>query len=313
MSRKQQKTLIIKLGHSETLLSESKSFPSLGDVFRTTVVLHLLKSHHVTWLTDAAAIPLLDGNPHIERLLPFDHLTALQLENEQFDKVINLEKIPGVCALADRISAWSHFGFRLNRETGQPDAYDEANEALVIATREDVKKLNNKPWAAILFAMLGAKWNGENCILGYKPTSRVQYDLGFNTHVGKALPVKAWPTSHWQELDSLAGKRYSVGWQQHLNDLRGYMEWIHACRMLITNDSLGMYLGVAMGKKVLGIFGPTSASEQSPHENLRILTPPLELDCIPCCNDFCAINDPCIAHISPQTVLEAIDGWQNSH
>jgi heptosyltransferase-2 len=211
--------------------------------------------------------------------------------------------------MVNRISAWGHYGFRFDQEAGAAEAYERAYEALALATRDDVKKLNNKCWVEVLYAMLGAKWRGESYVLGYQPTTEVQYDLGFNAHVGRLLPVKAWPMEYWEKLENLVAGKYTVTHQQHLDNLKGYMDWIHSCRLLITNDSLGLYLGVALGKKVLLLVGPTSATEQSPHKNMRILTPPLDWDCIPCCKAECERNDPCMNYITPEMVLEAIADW----
>lgn len=310
MAGKQHKILIIKLGYSETLIPEIGSNCSLGDVFRTTAVLHLFKDAHVTWLTDAAAVPLLEGNPYIDRLLIFDLLSVLQLEEERFDKVINLEKVPGICALANKITAWSHFGFRFDQDTGKAEAYEMAYEALAIATRENIKKLNNKAWVELLFAMLGAKWQGESFILGYKPKTVPEFDLGFNIHVGTLLPLKAWPEKNWHELAELAGGDYSVTFQESLDNLYGYIDWINSCRLLITSDTLGLYLGIALGKKVLCLVGPTSGKEQSPHPNLRIIYPDIDRECLPCFQKQCEHNDPCMGYISAAQVLAAIKEWR---
>ncbi|MBU0481258.1 MAG: glycosyltransferase family 9 protein [Proteobacteria bacterium] len=309
MTRKKHKVLIIKLGYSETLIPEIGNSCSLGDVMRSTVVLHLFKDDHVTWLTDAAAVPLLEGNSYIDRILVFDLLTVLQLEEERFDKVINLEKVPGICAMVNRISAWSHSGFRFDPETGRAEAYEMAHEALAVATREDFKKLNDKNWAEVLFDMLGATWNGESFILGYQPKSTPVFDVGFNTNVGPLLPVKAWPEEYWHELEMKLTGDFSVSYQQHLNNLIGYIEWINSCKMLVTSDSLGLYLGIALGKKVLALFGPTSEIDQSPHPNLRFVKPELARDCIPCLKKHCDYDDPCMRYISTDQVLAVIHEW----
>ena len=308
-SRQQYKVLIVKLGYSETLVPKIRRTCSLGDVFRSTSVLHLFKNDHVTWLTDEAAIPLLKGNPHIHRLMAFDLLNVLQLQGERFDKVINLEKVPGICAMVNKISAWSHYGFRFDEMTGTANAYDRAHDALAVATKEDAKRLNNQCWAEVLYSMLGAEWHGEPYILGYKPKSQVQFDLGFNTRVGALVPVKAWPESHWRELEQLVKGKYSYSYQQDTGNLEVYMDWVNSCRMLITNDSLGMFLGVAMGRKVLAMFGATPAGEVSPNPNLRKLEAAVQRYCMPCCKATCEMNDPCIRYISPQRVFEAIEEW----
>ncbi len=309
MSRERHKILIVKLGYSETLVPEVRQTCSLGDVLRTTAILHLFKDDHVTWLTDAAAVPLLKGNPHIDTILTFDLLNVLRLESERFDKVVNLEKVPGLCAMVHRISAWAHYGFRFDPETGQAKAYDRAFEALSVATREELKRLNDRPWVELLFRMLGAEWQGERFMLGYQPKTDVQYDVGFNVHVGTLRPVKAWPIEHWAKLERMLDGKLTLTHQQHLDNLEGYMDWIHSCRVLVTNDSLGLFLALALGKRVLALFGPTPSADMAPNENLRILTPPGDRDCLPCCRATCARNDPCMQYITPETVYEALMEW----
>ena len=116
-----EKVLIIKLGYSETLDPEIGTVPSLGDIVRTTPMLHCFKDCNVTWLTDESAYPLLKDIPNIDRILLFNIVTVLQLQAEQFDIVINLEKVPGICALCDTIKAWSKLGFRLDLWEGKPN------------------------------------------------------------------------------------------------------------------------------------------------------------------------------------------------
>ena len=113
-----EKVLIIKLGYSETLDGEIGMITSLGDVLRSTVLLHLYKNAHVTWLLDEKAFPLLRGNQFIHRILPYDLTSVLQLRLERFDTVINLEKVPGLCAFSDTVNAWRRYGFRFDPEHG---------------------------------------------------------------------------------------------------------------------------------------------------------------------------------------------------
>jgi len=219
-----------------------------------------------------------------------------------------INEIGGICALAAKVHAWNHFGFRFDQETGAASAYERAFEALALATREDAKRLNTRSWSEVLYTMLGKKWKGESYILGFKPSSAVEYDIGFNMKVGRLLPVKAWPNECWDSLESILGKTHSISTQKHLDDLEGYMNWINSCRMIVTNDSLGLFLAIAMNKKVLGLFGPTSATEHPPHENLRIITPPIR-DCMPCYKSKCEVGEPCMAEITPQMAAEAIRNW----
>jgi len=67
------KILIIKLAYSETLDQEIGRTPSLGDVIRTTPILWALKEKfpesHITWLVSEDALPLLQGNKLVDRVL----------------------------------------------------------------------------------------------------------------------------------------------------------------------------------------------------------------------------------------------------
>ena len=71
------KVLIIKLGYSETFHPRVDDGPSLGDIFMTTMILRPLKDHHITWLVDRAGLPLLEGIPHIDSVLPYNPISVL--------------------------------------------------------------------------------------------------------------------------------------------------------------------------------------------------------------------------------------------
>jgi heptosyltransferase-2 len=45
------------------------------------------------------------------------------------------------------------------------------------------------------------------------------------------------------------------------NTLRDFASRLDLCRVLVTGDTLALHVGVALGKKVVALFGPTSAAE----------------------------------------------------
>ena len=143
------KLLIIKLGYSETLDREVSERTSLGDVLRTTVLLHNFKDYHVTWLTDEKAFPLLYQNPHIDRIIAFGLPSILQLEAEHYDIVVNLEKVPGICALTDKIKAWQKYGYRFNAQSGEAEAYLKSEQALKISLDGAHKRSHGRTWQAL--------------------------------------------------------------------------------------------------------------------------------------------------------------------
>ncbi|MBM4386327.1 MAG: hypothetical protein FJ088_01230, partial [Deltaproteobacteria bacterium] len=135
------------------------------------------------------------------------------------------------------------------------------------------------------------------------------FDFGFNKFVGKKFPNKEWPQTHWDELGKMLSGRFSFSVQRHLDDLTGYIEWIDSCRALITCDSLGLHIGLALEKRVILLIGPSSSAEIPGNGNLRVLKPHPPGDCSPCCLPECGRDDPCMKYISPLAVFEVLKEW----
>lgn len=302
-----KRVLIIKPGYSETLDPDESGVVSLGDILRTTVILHMFppEHYHVTWLVDQKGVPLLKGNSHIYRLLTVTPFTPHLLLSEWFDIVINFEKEPGICAVADRIPAWRRYGFRLDPQSHSAVAYDYADEALSFTADSTAKRKKAKSWSDILYEMLGHKYTGQPYLLGYHPQSKVRYDVGLNHLIGKKFPLKRWPEAQWKSLHDTLSPQYSVCWQEGSNDIDDYIEWIASCRVIVTNDSLGLHIALALGKPVVALFGPTIATEVAGEHLIKIL-PPLDWDCIPCMESSCPKAAPCIEHISVESVRKAV-------
>lgn len=314
---KREKILIIKTGYSEFLEEEKDSrIASYGDILLTTPLLHLYKDSHVTWVTDIKAFPLLEGNPYIDKLLRYDFTTALQLASEEFDIVINLEKVPGICALSDKIRARkSRYGFTFNTQTGNAEALDKASNALAIGAHPDLKKQNEKIFHELLFEMVGKRFNGEECILGYQPKSKEIYDVGLNTTVGPKWPTKLWPTRNWDILEKMlreSGFRISRQDNEEnkqkkvLENLEAYIDWINSNRIIVSCDTLGLHLGIALKKKVLGLFGPTHYKEVHFHGRGKAIIPQPSPNCTPCFRGECEREKNCMEYISPEKIYEEI-------
>ncbi len=260
------KILIIKLGYSETLDPEIGRHVSLGDVLRTTPLLSALKDRYnnsyITWLVSMPAEPLIRECEEIDRILIWDEFVGYQLLAEKFDLVINLEKVPGICALSDKIEAWSKYGFRFNSETGHYDGYERGLNFVDYINQKEIGQASDDCWQKSLIELLGLEWKQQNYILGYKPTNKVIYDIGLNYKVGAKWPEKAMSIEKWKDLDTLCQKNdLIVSWQEGLNSIFEYIDWINSCETIITQDSLGLHIALALNKKVIALFGPTSHKE----------------------------------------------------
>ena len=204
-----RKILIVKLGYSETLDSRLSLTTSLGDVLRTTVVLHYFKNDQVDWLADKKAIPLLENNPYIKRIFSYNKGVCRQLKKESYDLVVNLEKSPEACAFCGSLPARERVGFK----GPSPDS----NAGLELSRQ--ARRENKDCWQKVLSWALGKQWKGEPYVLGYQPKSKIKYDIGFNWTTSSKWSNKAWPKDYWDKLETMLKGRYSVSWQKGLRGL----------------------------------------------------------------------------------------------
>ncbi len=307
------KILIIKTGYSEFLEQEIDSRRvSLGDVFRSTVLLNLYKNEHVTWVTDKKASFLLEDNPFINRLVHLDWIAAEHLKKERFDTIINLEKVPGIGALVENISSVRNFGFRFDPNEKVSKPYDHAFNVLSVSSDPILKKSNRKTAQELLFEMVKEKWKGEEYILGYKPQTKEVYDVALNILVGQKWPTKLWPSDNWDKLElMLKSNGFSVTRQDKqgseiFESMNKYIDWINQSKLVVSNDSLGLHLALALKKKVLGLFGPTPDKEVYFYGRGKAILPEPYPDCAPCFKPKCEKEKNCMEDISPERVYTEV-------
>ncbi|MDA8231398.1 MAG: hypothetical protein M0006_08665 [Magnetospirillum sp.] len=308
-----QKVLIIKTGYSETLDPDVSGTVSLGDVLRTTVLLHLFPAHryHVTWLTDGQAWPLLRGNTHIHRVIKVNPFTPFQLMRGYYDIIINLEKDPGLCALADSIPGWQRFGFRFDPRNDETAGHLQSEEAFWIANDPQFKQRLGRNWSQVLFEMMGETWKGERCLLGHYPANPPAFDIGLNYRIGNKFPLKGWPSDSWKELAARCERSgLSVTWQpeqDNVDEIEKYIDWVGSCRVLVTTDSLGMHIAEALRKPVVALFGPTSHTDIPDDPQLVKLKSAGTAGCQPCRARDCQKGKPCMPLIPVGQVFSAVE------
>ncbi len=90
--------------------------------------------------------------------------------------------------------------------------------------------------------------------------------------------------------------------------MEDYFEWINSCRLIVSNDSFGLHLGLALRKKVLALFGSTNAKEVFFYGRGRGIFPDrVTCNKLPCYSSQCTEKVSCLSRISPQKVLTEID------
>ena len=84
------------------------------------------------------------------------------------------------------------------------------------------------------------------------------------------------------------------------------MDCLNSCEIIISNDSLGMHLGMALKKTVLGLFGATPHKEVFFYNNGKAILPEPIPNCLPCGKGICERGKNCIEDITPEKVFEEI-------
>lgn len=303
------KVLIIKLGYSETLDPEIGKVPSLGDVLRTTPILWALRekfqNSYISWLVSEQAEPLLHGNTLVDRILVWDEFIPFQLMREKFDVLINLEKIHGICALSDMIDAWVKYGFRFESIDGTYHAYEKGLNFIEYIKNKQYGKKSRDCWQQVLIEMLSVEWKGQEYILGYEPKSKEKYDIGFNFNVGKKWQTKAMPIAKWKELENrFLAKGYTVSWQEGLENLYHYIDWINSCKVLVSQDSLGLHIALALKKKIVGLFGATDPQEIYLSKFGKAIYSEQNCNIMPCYSPQCKTGLNCMESININSVLD---------
>jgi len=302
--------LIIKHGFSETCDHNVSPIVSYGDVFRCTCLLEDFRDSQVTWITSPVAKDLLVENHLIDRLLLADSPDELPPEfaNEHYDIIINLEKQKDWCKFSITLSGNKRYGFKDWAQEDQECFYPESAAALSSALQRE----RYLPLQETLFKTVDRKWYGQRYVLGHQPNIIPIYDVGLNHYVGPKWPNKLWPRRHWDALYEQLSHKYAVSWQQSLNSVRHYIDWLSSCRLIITCDSLGLHLGLGLRKKIVALFGPTPPEQVYMYGCGVKLTPVCDRDCIPCFQPDCTNGRLCMEHITVEMVVEAVESLLGS-
>ena len=93
----------------------------------------------------------------------------------------------------------------------------------------------------------------------------------------------------------------------HDNSLREFGALVSLCDVMVTGDTMAMHLATALGKRIVALFGPTSADEIELYGR-GVKVQPKELSCLCCYLSDCEVKPACMEQISPSTVFEAVEG-----
>jgi ADP-heptose:LPS heptosyltransferase len=199
---------------------------AIGDVLRTTSVLHSLKEKypdsHITWLTKIASKDIFKNNPLVDNCLFFEEPDLnSRLSTEVFDLVLHPDTSPSSAAIAAAVKAKEKKGYIMNHLGKVVPIDDMGTEWLEMGAFDQFKKANKKSYQQIIHEILCLKYKKGEIIINLDDKEkefsakfyadnhldRYDYIIGINTGASLRWRFKQWRHEGYKELISILSKR----------------------------------------------------------------------------------------------------------
>lgn len=326
--------LVIKLGAMGDVLRTTPILEALKRKY---------KGCKITWIVDEESKELLENNPYLDSILSYGAEALTRLKVEHFDLVINLDSLPRSASLASFAWAREKIGFGLS-EIGSVFPFNQgAREWFQMGVFDDLKKGNKKTCQEIIFEIIGLRFKKEEPVVNLKGEEKnfanqfaKKHDLkgkkiiGLATGAGGRWELKKWTIEGYLKLIEridkeikntrilLFGEKGEVERNKeimerskiplvntgHENTLREFLSLLNLCDLVVTGDTLAMHAAVALKKKVVVLFGPTSSAEIELYGKGEKIIP--NMDCLCCYKEICDKHPNCMENIDPDTVFQAV-------
>jgi heptosyltransferase II len=300
---------------------------------------------HVTWVTQKPADQLLAQNPLIDRVLTTDANDLLSLEALEFDIALVVDKGLKSAGVLSRTKADLVYGFTVDSRSGAVlPATEAANELWEIGLSDQKKFFENKKSETQLAheALELGPWIRDEYVLRLSESERTEMVarkkqwapsgevvVGINTGCSNVITAKKLTVEKHRELCErlsalpgirvvlLGGKEDSernerIGYQMPVTQsptnqgLRDGIVSVAACDIVVTGDSLGMHLAIALKKWTVAWFGPTCAHEIDLYD--RGVMVESGASCSPCWKRSCSKTTMCYDLVSVDALVDAVKG-----
>lgn len=310
---------------------------ALGDVLRTTALLPALRravpGARLTWLTDPRATALLAENPLIDRVMPLDVKSVAELHARRFDLLLCADKGGAAGGLAMTIPAGERRGFGIDGRGAIVPLNPEAGELYALGLSDEQKfRVNRKAETQLLCEALGFTWSRDPYSLHLGPDERSpgpRRQVGFNTGCSPLYPYKKLSL----DIQEAAIRRLSADLGEPVlllggpedaernavlaarlgeaaeaspttGGLRRGAAEVDRCEVVVTGDSLGMHLAIALGKHVVAWFGVTCPQEIDLYDRgVKLLA---DVGCAPCWRRSCDRDPLCRDRVDPEWIVQAV-------
>ncbi len=318
---------------------------SMGDVLRTTSLLPALKEKFpasaLSWVTRRESADLITGNPLIDEILIFETNAVYHLLARTFDLVLGLDATKDSAALCSLSRGNEKLGFGLDPSGAIFPVNQAAQEWFYMGLNDELKKKNRKSYQQIMLEICNVPAAGFHLPQLYLAENEAAFGrvflvqngvdltrpvIGLNTGSGSRWELKSLPLRALIKIIERLKANFQVvllggPQEQEKNDnlsrltgaldtgcnnsLREFAGIVNQCSLVISGDTLALHIALALQKKIVAFFGPTS-----PHEiELSLLGEKYfaPLDCISCYHPSCQKTPNCMELIKVDDIISAAE------
>jgi ADP-heptose:LPS heptosyltransferase len=330
----EERLLIIKLDAMGDVLRSTALLPPLVEAHPHAAI---------TWITRKDSVPLLQRNPFIAEVLELGPEALVHLQTRTFDRVINLDASKISAALAAAARSDRKDGFVLDERGCVQPTNEPARRWLEAGVFDDIKRQGTATYQDRMADILGLagrrhryvfELSADEIARARKHLESIGLDLnrpviGLNTGAGGRWPLKQWREDGYVELVSRIARREDVQFlllggpaEQDRNDrlkgaspvplldpgcdntVRHFAALLAHCDVAVTGDTLAMHLALALGRRTVVLFGPTSAAEIELYGLGEKVIP--NMTCLSCYKNSCDFVPNCMDLISTEMVERAV-------
>ncbi|MFH0733676.1 MAG: glycosyltransferase family 9 protein [bacterium] len=329
---------------------------AMGDVVMTTAQLPAIKRKYpdstIYWVTLKISAGVLENNPFIDKIFPYDFESLSILAQMEFDIAMNVDKSLRSGALIMSVKADNKLGFGIDFNGKIIPLNKGAEYNYLLGMDDNLKfKVNKKTGQEYLADTFDLEYKRDDYVFNFTAEEiefvnnyKLQCGIlendeiiGFNTGCSNTFPNKKMTINQHKELITrfLAFDRYKIillggpeDKERNIKIAEGFDNRVintptdkgirrGACfesipQLIITGDSFGMHLAIALKKHVIAWFGLSCWTEIDLYDRgLKLF--PEKLECAPCWKKNCPFNLECVSLIDLNKIVEETNSYFNNN